>query len=267
MRRTITTLLLIAACVYGFACAALAVFQRSFIYFPQPAYPTGLAVTQRLPIADATVLATVHEHAGATAVIYFGGNGDAAALQMPSLVEAFPDTAIFALNYRGYGGSSGQPTEAALQADALVLFDDVRARHADVIVVGRSLGSGIAIRLAALRPVKSLVLVTPYSSIEELAQHRFPVIPVHWLLVDKYESWRHAPEVRAPTLLIAAQNDQVVPRWSTEELLARFRPGLARLAVIPEVGHGSIVLSREYLHLLQEVAPHERAAPLALKKR
>lgn len=257
MHRLIASLLGVVACAHVVACAVLQASQRSLLYFPQPAYATDLAVTEKLPVADATVLATVHEHVGPGAVILFPGNGDAAGLLVPSLVEAFPDRAIFVLNYRGYGGSTGQPTESTLQSDALVLFDVVAPRHPNVIVIGRSLGSGIAIRVAARRPVASLVLVTPYNSIEELAQDRFPIVPVHWLLVDKYESWRYAPDVHVPTLLIAAEHDRVVPRWSTEALLAQFHRGVARMIVVPDADHGSILQRPEYAVALRQAQEHD----------
>jgi fermentation-respiration switch protein FrsA (DUF1100 family) len=246
--------LLLVVFVYLAACAALAFFQRSFIYYPQAAVIASQAKIERLPIANANVLATVREHTGPAAVIFFGGNGDTAALQLPSLVETFPDRAIYLLNYRGYGGSSGRPTEKALQADGLVLFDYVSEKHQDIIVIGRSLGSGIAIRVAARRPASLLILVTPFSSILEIAQRQFPYFPVRWLLVDKYESWRYAPDVRAPTLLIAADRDEVVPRSSTEELYAHFRGGVASLMLIPNTDHNSIMGNVEYVGALKNAA-------------
>jgi uncharacterized protein len=254
VRRVFGVVVLLVVFVYLAACAALAFFQRSFIYYPQPAVTASQARTERLPIADANVLATVREHPGPAAVIFFGGNGDTAALQLPSLVETFPDRAIYLLNYRGYGGSSGQPTEEALQADALVLFDHVSEKHQDIIVIGRSLGSGIAIRVAAQRPASLLILVTPFSSVLEIAERQFPYFPVRWLLVDKYESWRYASDVHAPALLIAADRDEVVPRSSTEELYAHFRRGVASLMVIPNADHNSIMGNTEYVRALANAA-------------
>ena len=122
-------------------------------------------------------------------------------------------------------GSAGTPSEAAIVADALALFDEARREHRDVVVVGRSLGSGVAVRVASLRPVARVVLVTPYDSIQEIAAARFAFFPVRWLLRDKFESWKYAPAVTAPTLLIAAEHDEVIPRASTELLLTRFKTG------------------------------------------
>ena len=122
---------------------------------------------------------------------------------------------------------------------------------ASIRVVGRSLGSGVAVRLASQRPAAHLVLITPYNSIQELAQSRFPYIPVQWLLKDKFESWKYVQQIRVPTLLIAAEQDQVIPRASTDALFSHFTQGLASLKVIPAAGHNSLSQRPEYLRLLK----------------
>ena len=239
----------LALVAYALACAALYVFQRSLIYFPQPASPTGIAATTTIawPIDGGQVLATVRPRPGPAAVLYFGGNAEDVSLSLPELLAAFPEQAIYLLHYRGYGGSAGRPSEAALVADALVLLDRVRAEHRDVTVVGRSLGSGVAIQVASVRPIARLVLVTPYDSLQDLAAAQFPYFPVRWLLVDKFESSRHAPQVTAPTLLIAAEHDEVVPRASTEALLGRFHAGVASLKVVAQTGHNTISMNPDYI--------------------
>jgi pimeloyl-ACP methyl ester carboxylesterase len=170
---------------------------------------------------------------------------------MPTLQRAFPDRSVFALHYRGYNGSTGKPSETALIADALVLFDRVYATYPHVILIGRSLGSGIAIHLASMRPVERLVLVTPYDSLQEIAAQRFPIFPVRWLLLDKFESWRYAPHVTAPTLVIAAEYDDVIPRASTNELYKHLPSSLATLIVVPDAGHNTISDVTEYTSLLR----------------
>lgn len=187
---------------------------------------------------------------GARALIYFGGNAEDVSLSMPSFSAGFPDSAIYLLHYRGYGGSSGSPSEKVLFGDALTLFDEVHAKHPEVEIVGRSLGSGIAVYVSNLRPVNRLVLVTPYDSLQELAARQFPFFPVRWLLLDKFESRRFAPLVTAPTMIIAAEHDEVVPRESTELLRSRFKGARVSFKVLPGTGHNTISSSPEYMQLL-----------------
>ena len=119
----------------------------------------------------------------------------------------------------------GRPPRRRFQRDAMTLFDQVYATHPHIAVVGRSLGSGVAVRLASQRPAARLVLITPYNSLEELAARQFPWFPVKWLLKDSYESWKYAAHITVPTLLIAAEHDEVIPRSSTERLYTHFANG------------------------------------------
>ena len=251
MVRMIAGTLLAAAGVYVALCALVFLFQRSLIYFPQPRSYGGAATRMELATPEAQLVLTAKARPGAEAVVYFGGNAEDVSGSLPELAEAFPDHALYLLHYRGYGGSSGKPSEAALHADALAVFDRVHAEHARVTVVGRSLGTGVAVRLAALRPVARLVLVSPYDSIEALASKQFPFLPVRWLLRDKFESWRHAPQVRAPTTIVVAERDEIIPVASSQRLLARFAEGVARWQVIPRVGHNSISESPAYVPALR----------------
>ena len=109
----------------------------------------------------------------------------------------------------------------------------------------------MAIQLASLRPVARLVLVTPYDSIQELAAQQFRYFPVRWLLLDKFESGKVAPRVTVPTLLIAAEHDEVIPRASTEALLQHFRPQVATMSVVAGAGHNTVSESSDYVPLLR----------------
>ncbi len=237
-----------AVLVYFGLCVALFFLQRSFIYFPQTS--DGGTTTIELPTAAARVLVSTRPKDGPRALIYFGGNAEDVSLNMPSLSAGFPDSAIYLLHYRGYGGSSGKPSEKALFADALTLFDMVHSKHPKVEVIGRSLGSGIAVYVASVRPVTRLVLVTPFDSLQAIAARQFPYLPVRWLLLDKYESWKYAPYVTAPTLIIAAEHDEIVPRASSELLQSRFKKGLASYHVVAGATHNTISESAEYMPLL-----------------
>jgi uncharacterized protein len=251
MLRFLLSMLGIGVIAYLGLCAALFAFQRSLIYFPQPGVMDSSPSTWRLPVSGADLRITIRPHDGPHALIYFGGNGEGVSWNLPIFSAAFPDHAIYLLHYRGYGGSSGTPSEAAIQQDALALFDRVHAEHPTVVLIGRSLGSGVAIRVAGERPVSRLILVTPYDSLQELAARRFPYVPVSWLLRDKFESWRHAPKITVPTLVLAAERDEVIPRSSTEQLLKRFAPGVATFKVLPG-SHNTISDHPAYLSLLRE---------------
>jgi uncharacterized protein len=250
MLRNICIVFAIAFLIYAALCVALFLGQRSLIYYPQPKSVSDDNMLT-LNVDGERILIATRRRPGADAVIYFGGNAEDVPRSLPTLADAFPERSLYALNYRGYGGSTGKPSETALIADALVLFDRVHVDHPHIIVIGRSLGSGVAIHIASERPVERLVLVTPYASILNIAASQFPYLPIRWLLLDKFESWRYASKVTAPTQLIAAQNDEVIPRASTESLYRIFAHSLAALTVIRGVGHNTISESPEYIPTLR----------------
>lgn len=241
-------MLLSIVLAYAVVCGYLYVAQRSLIYFPVPA---SAATTFDLAVDGATLKVTVREREGPQALIYFGGNAEDVALNLPDYARAFPEHALYLLHYRGYGGSSGEPNEAALHADALALYERVRARHPRVTLVGRSLGSGVAVRLAAQKEVEQLLLITPYDSIVNVARHHYPWLPVNWLLKDRFESVRYAPQVRAPVKILMAEHDRVVPRPLTEALQAAFAPGRSTLHLLPGTDHISIASTAEFFRLLR----------------
>lgn len=252
MSRTLMYLVVIVTALYLALCVALFVFQRALIYFPQPAALGAPETLLTLSVADAQVQVTVKPHDGPNALIYFGGNAEDVSRNLPVFSQAFPDHALYLLHYRGFGGSTGSPSEEAISRDALTLFDKVYDTHPHIAVVGRSLGSGVAARLTSQRPASRLILITPYNSLEELAVRQYPIFPVKWLLQDKFESWKYAGHISIPTLLLTAGQDEVIPPSSTEKLYGHFAKGVATLKVIPGVGHNSISDSPEYLKLMED---------------
>jgi pimeloyl-ACP methyl ester carboxylesterase len=243
------SLLAIAIGVYAGLCLVFAVFQRSFIYMPTPVTAAHAAAFP-LEVSGATVRISSRSHDGPRALVYFGGNAEDVAYTVPELAELFADRAIYGMHYRGYSGSSGRPAEAALRSDARALFELVHARHPDVIVVGRSLGSSLAIQLAADEPVTRLVLITPFESILSIARRVAPFLPMGLLLRDKYESWRYAPRVTCPTLVIAASHDELVPLADTQRLVAAFPPDVATLKVVDGTDHNSVSAEAEFREAL-----------------
>jgi pimeloyl-ACP methyl ester carboxylesterase len=248
--RILISLIVLAAVLYGLACVLLLVFQRSLIYFPQPRAMGSASTVLELQQPDAKVLVSVRPRAGANALIYFGGNAEDVSQNLLPFSQAYPDQALYFMHYRGFGGSTGSPSEDTIERDALALFDQVQAEHAHVVIVGRSLGSGVAIRLASERPAARLILITPFNSLLQLAENALPYFPVKWLLRDTFESWRYAPLIKVPTLLIVAKDDEIVPRVSSDQLYAQFKAGVAVMQVIADKGHNDVSDSPRYLPLI-----------------
>jgi hypothetical protein len=238
MLRTAVSLLVGALLLYAAACLLLYLFQRSLLYFPQPARVSMPALALSVPGAELQV--SVRVHAGPRAMLYFGGNAEDVSSSLAGLAANFPEHAVYAMHYRGYGGSTGKPTEAALHADAMALFDRVTRDHTEITVIGRSLGSGVAIRLAAGRPVSRLVLVAPYDSVEAVAAQQYSLFPVRWLIRDRFDSASVAPTIRAPTTVILAERDEVIHRERSDALVARFAPGVAQVVVVGGAGHNTL---------------------------
>lgn len=147
-------------------------------------------------------------------LIYFGGNAE----EVTPLLGArarLPGWGLLLVNYRGYGLSGGQPSEAALRADAVALYDWARQQPAvdarRIVAWGRSLGAGLAVHLAAHRAVAGVMLVSPYDSMVAVAQHHYPFVPVRWLLRHPFDAVTQAPEVKAPLLALAMAGDRVIP--------------------------------------------------------
>ena len=241
----------IAVSVYASLCLFFFVFQRSFIYMPTPAKPAHDAVGV-LEVPGARLRLSTRPLDGPKALIYLGGNAEDVASTVPELAAVFPDRAIYAMHYRGYSGSTGHPAEAAMRNDARALFQMVHDRHPDVTAVGRSLGSSLAIQLAAEGPVSRLVLIAPFESILAIASRVAPFLPMRLLLRDPWQSWRYAPRVTSPTLIIAASHDEIVPMSDTKKLFEAFRPGVATLRVIDGTDHNSVSGPQEFWEALAE---------------
>jgi hypothetical protein len=147
--RLLIVIIRIVVGVYVGLCLMLFLFQRSMIYYPQPRSNSDGITLEKLDMEGTRVLVSTRPRAGDQAVIYFGGNAEDVSLDMPDFVTTFPNAAIYLLHYPGYGGSSGKPSEPALTAAGFALFDRVRTEHPNVIVIGRSLGTGVAVQVAS----------------------------------------------------------------------------------------------------------------------
>lgn len=218
--------------LYVVALAAVGVFQRRLQYFPDARHvapaEAGLAGVEelRLSTEDGETLVAWHAPAGdgRPLILYFHGNGgalvDRAARFRAFMGEGF---GFLAIAYRGYGGSTGAPSEAGLMLDAEVAYAEARGRGYGaerVVILGESLGTGVATQLAARRPAAALVLDSPFSSALDVAQWRFPLFPVRWLMADPFRSDLAIPAARLPLLIVHGDADGIVPFASGERLYA-----------------------------------------------
>ena len=251
MKSTLISLLAVAACVYACFCVYLYLFQRSFIYFPTPA-TNGTPAEELWLDTDSGKLRIWRLHADrADAIAYFGGNAEDVALNIPEFARYFPEHAVYLVNYRGYGGSTGTPTEGGLYNDANAVFDLIQAGHRNVSLIGRSLGAAVALHLATARSADKLVLITPFDSLSRLAREFYPIFPTSLLLKDKYDSLGRASRINVPVLMLVAEYDEIVPGDSYERLSAAINPDLVTVMVIDGASHNSIEMSPQYRRALQ----------------
>lgn len=232
-----------AALAVGVPVAAY-FFQDQLIFHPPPAAqsrPPGVH-SRFLPSADGARLHAWHLPGtpGAPLVLYFGGNAeDVSWMAAPASAHA-PQNGWLLVDYRGYGASEGKPSERALTADALAWYDHAKKELGarDIIVFGRSLGSGVAVQVAAARPVAGVVLISPYDSLAQVAKHHYPYLPVDWILRHRFDSAEAAPGIRAPLLCLAASHDGVVPIVHSRRLYDAWA-GPKRWVELEGAGHNS----------------------------
>jgi pimeloyl-ACP methyl ester carboxylesterase len=232
---------------YAILCVWVYATQRAQIYYPTRASEAPGAQALWVESPGARIKVWVVSRPGPKALLYFGGNAEDVAFNVDGFAEAIPDRSLFLVNYRGYGGSSGRPSEDGLVDDALAAFDHVRRHHSEIAVMGRSLGSGVAVQLATARPVERLVLVTAYDSLVNVAREYFWWLPVELLMWDRFESVSRVREVTAPALLLIAGDDEIIPRARSEALARAFAPGQVQVVIVPGVGHNTLDLAAEYL--------------------
>lgn len=240
----------LAILAYLLIAILLFVFQRNFLYFPTAKNAHALTIEQ-FSNEDELIEVVVMNESKANAILYFGGNGEDVVHNSPGLPNALPAHTLYLVNYRGYGGSSGKPTEKALYSDALYIYDIIEKRHANVAVIGRSLGSGVATFLASMRAINKMALITPYDSIQRIAQDRFPIFPTSILLKDKYNSVERINEIESPTLVILAENDEVIPLRYSVRLIEAFPEQQIIVKTILGAGHNNLSNTDEYYSLLR----------------
>jgi uncharacterized protein len=193
-----------------------------------------------LTAADGTRVHAWHLRSGAPLVLYFGGNAEEVSWMIEAAQAGAPGASWLLVDYRGYGQSAGSPSEAALVADAIALYDQaLKLPGVDpkrIVAFGRSLGSGVAVALAAARPLAGLALATPYDSLAAVAKRYYWYLPVDWMLKHRFDSIVRAPRLMTPLLCLVAERDEVIPAAHAERLFEAWG-GAKRKVVLAGAGH------------------------------
>jgi len=202
--------------------------QDSLIFYPQP-----LAEAQRVQIAQRAAVESVFIHAedgtrlhawhargksASSLVMYFGGNAEEVSWMLDEAARRTPEVGWLLVDYRGYGSSGGSPSEKALTGDALRWYDHLSGQYKKVYTFGRSLGSGVAVQLAAQRPIAGVILVAPFDSLVEVGKRYYPFLPVDWMLRHRFDSVALAPKITAPLLCVVATRDEIIPAVHSKRL-------------------------------------------------
>ena len=181
-----------------------------------------------------------------SALLYFPGNTTSGWDNIQRLSKALPDHTVYFMRYRGYANSEGKPSQDALYADALTLFDTIKKEHDTIDIMGRSLGTGIAVYTAAKRSAHKLLLTTPYDGITMAAAQAYPWLPVKILLKDPFPSKKFAPEIEEATKIVVAKGDQTIPNQSSFNLCQAFNTK-PKLISLRDTTHGDIIQHPLYL--------------------
>jgi len=221
------------------ALAALMYFaQRSLMYFPErvrtaPAaagFPEAQEVFLNPADGERIIAWHVPPRGDSPVVIYFHGNGGSIRLRVDRFRRlAAAGVGLVGVSYRGYGGSSGTPTEQGLIEDARAAYAFAAERYPGRIAVwGESLGTGVAVALAGEKPVTHVILDAPYSSTVDVAADLYWFLPVRLLMKDQFRSDLRIKNVQAPVLILHGDGDDIIPMRYGERLLALV-PGEKRM--------------------------------------
>lgn len=224
----------VLAAAYVLVIAGMFLWQRDLLYHPfgLSASPRAVGVPEmrvmQVTTADGLTIRGWYappRRSGAPTVVFYQGNTGTTAMRAFK-ARVFLDVGMGVLlaGYRGFDGNPGWPSEDGLYQDARAALDWLEQHGtplADLVIYGESLGTGVAVQMGIERPVAAVVLESPYTSVPDVASLRYPLIPVHWLALDRFESISKVDKLRSPLLVAHGEQDTVIPVFLGRQLFAK----------------------------------------------
>jgi hypothetical protein len=249
LRRVLLTIGLIVCGLYITVLAGLYFKQRDLIY-PGTGGRPGLVASEidfdevMLTTDDGLKLRALYRapRPGMPTLLMFHGNGGAVSESAAALRPLIPaGYGMLLSEYRGFGGNPGQPSEQGLYRDARAAWGWLRGKSVppdQIVIIGYSLGTGVAAQLALEHRPRALILIAGYTGIAHVARQQYPWIPAEWLVTERFRTIDKLPRIACPILLLHGRNDDTIPA-SNSVALAKVRPD-AQLELVAGTGHGII---------------------------
>ena len=249
---TLLSILKILLATYIILALLLYFMQRRMLYLPQAGLENVDAAEIEFNNDGIVLRGWVVNEGKEKAILYYGGNAETIETNITFYRENFPEYTLYLINYRGFGKSAGDPTEEGLFSDALFIYDQISSKHKKISLIGRSLGSGIAVYVASKKEIDKLVLITPFDSILNVAKQTYKIFPFSLLLKDKYESINYVKDINSRALFLVAEKDRMVKYSRSMGLYEVFDKDSVELSIIRDAGHNTISNFLEFTESLKK---------------
>lgn len=254
MKKSMLTIISILILGYVVILILVYLFQTKLLFFPGPIQSSRVVLNKYSDNEINIIHNDVKLHGWyirpekTKAIIYYGGNAEELSLNLDEF-ELFDEYGIVLINYQGYGKSEGSPGQNEIYSDALFIFDYIHKNYhkpnQEIILFGRSLGSGVATYVASQRNVNKLILVTAYDSITEIAKKHYPFLPVDLIVKHPFNSKEHVKNLKIPTLILSAEYDKIIPFNNTKNLIESFSEHVSSI-IVEGTDHNTIQMSQKY---------------------
>lgn len=270
--RWIKKLLIAALIIYAAFCLATHLFLEELILWPRELAQEVAALSKQsdnienieLKMKDNNILrgwlVRNLNTPKSNLLIYFGGNGEELSRTIPSMSK-LEGWSVALINYRGYGMSEGSANETTLFSDSLEIFDYFAGRkdinRNNIVVMGRSIGTGVATYLAQNRKASAVILTSPYDSIVSVVQEICPIIPANLILKHKFDSLSRAPSIKQPALILVGTEDTLIRPWHSKKLKDTWG-GKVSYEELPGENHNNIDDADDYWSRIREFLSEQK---------